>query len=145
MGIETAASASMRQRRCLGSAHGELADGDVVSMHRVPCVGPEWRFRLSAAGVSRTGTPALGLGHNRALATRRCARAVQVAAGLDPRPASGDEQERHSVMAETCFATNAGIRPSMPTTIAIRPFRASDHETRSRSLAARRSSHGCPR
>ena len=36
---------------------------------------------------------------------------------------SGDEQERRAVMAETCFVTNAGVRPSMPTTIAIRPTR----------------------
>jgi hypothetical protein len=28
---------------------GELADGDVVPMHRVPRVGPEWRFRWSSA------------------------------------------------------------------------------------------------
>jgi hypothetical protein len=27
---------------------GELADGDVVPMHRVPRVGPEWRFRWAS-------------------------------------------------------------------------------------------------
>jgi hypothetical protein len=41
------------------------------------------------------------------------------------RAARGDQQERHAVMAEPCLATNAGVRPSMPTTIAIRPQRAS--------------------
>jgi hypothetical protein len=29
---------------------GELADGDVVPMHRVPRVGPEWSFRWSSMG-----------------------------------------------------------------------------------------------
>jgi hypothetical protein len=32
----------------------------------------------------------------------------------------GEEQERHAVMAESCFAANAGVTPA---TIAIRPFR----------------------
>jgi hypothetical protein len=27
---------------------GEVAESDVVPMHRVPCVGPEWRFRSSS-------------------------------------------------------------------------------------------------
>jgi hypothetical protein len=36
-------------------------------------------------------------------------------------PAVGEEQKRHAVMAETCFAANAGVRPAIPTTIAIRP------------------------
>jgi hypothetical protein len=40
-----------------------------------------------------------------------------------PRSRPGEEQERHAVMAETCFAANAGVRPAMPTTIAIRPER----------------------
>ena len=38
-------------------------------------------------------------------------------------PAVGEERERHAVMAETGFAANAGVRPSMPTTIAARPLR----------------------
>jgi hypothetical protein len=55
-------------------------------------------------------------------------------------PLAGDEQERHSVMAETCFATNAGIRPSMPTTIAIRPLRAPARCSRRRLLAPSKAS-----
>jgi hypothetical protein len=39
-------------------------------------------------------------------------------------PAFAEEQERHAVMAETCFAANAGVTPATPATIAIRPFPA---------------------
>ena len=39
----------------------------------------------------------------------------------DQRPASGEEQERHAVMAQTCFLANAGVASAMLKTIEIRP------------------------
>jgi hypothetical protein len=65
---------------------GELADRDIVPMHRVPCVGPVWRFRSSsivAAVVGHTTTVEIRAG-------RRRRRAVRVRAGAPLLQAIGD-------------------------------------------------------
>jgi hypothetical protein len=50
----TTAAASLRQRRCLSSHRWRARRRDVVPMHRVPRVGPEWRFRWSSKAAVAT-------------------------------------------------------------------------------------------
>src|SRR5438067_1655926 len=80
-------------------------------------LGAEPDFRLIAPAGAR---PARGVvEHAPAFIVRLRVQARTSRAG----PASGEEQQRHAVMAETCFAANAGVTPAMPATIAIHPFR----------------------